>query len=53
MQLQQIDGFRLEIAQAALDEGGELGAVVAGSNVRAEASSGLGCDDDLFAALLA
>jgi len=52
VQLDEIERIGLEIAEAAVDEGGQILPAVPGGIVRVEATAGLGRDDRLFAARL-
>ena len=51
MQLKQVERVRLEMPQTVFDEAREVGGVVASGDVRVQAASGFGCDNDLFLAI--
>jgi len=53
VQLQQVERFSLQVLQAALDECGEVGTIVAGCRVRVQSTTGLGGDVDRLVCLSA
>ncbi len=46
VQLHQVEGFHIQVSQAALDESGQILAVVAFGDMRVEAATGFGSDVD-------
>ena len=53
MQLQQVNGFGVQVGKTALDKGGEVLAVIAFGHVRREAATGFCSDVELLAPLFA